>query len=401
MTAPAAPTPDPVAPATAPASLAEATAAARQSLQQQIEGDAIEKGAAKPGEGPNVTGNPPPDPAGTPNGGESPPAPAGAPPEGAPDGQGPEDQGGEQPEALVVELPGATDGEVVQLEVPDEETKAQLQRLRDGFMQSEELRATEQRVQQTQAQLAEAEEVIQTDPVGYVLGNLPTAMQDEIALHLLGNPAVWERIGATVEKMLDPDQRELISAKLEARRYQMQDTLRTQRSQRIATEQNAREVFQFVQALVPEGFEDGKRRQFVSDAMRDLGQFAEQTGRATVAPEMVPTLLASRMAAYGLNPVERAAAAAKSRQNGHSLPARAPDGRFVPSPQSPSATAPAAPAPKRVTAKTFVEGQKRREAVAGVAPAGAGAPPLTLEGPPPGANLAEASAFLRKQRAGA
>lgn len=311
-----------------------------------------------------------------------------------PDGEQPPE--GEPPEALTVELPPRRPGEApLVIDAGDPETAEALRRLANQAMAGEEVRAVRAAVEQEQQGLQQAREYIETDPVGFVMENLPPAMQDEIALQLLANPDVWPRVQSVLEGMLDPERRDLLVARLENRRLTMREDLRQQRESRIATQQNAQEVRAAVMDLMPDHFSPEQQGQFLRDAMTDLGRYADQMNARRIEPAHIPALLASRMAALGLDPVERAAAAANKRLRGaNGTPARPGASARPASPSAP-------PGPKKVTATTFVEGQERRRKVAAVAPAGAGVPPATLPSPPPGATLKEATAFLRKQRTGA
>lgn len=338
----------------------------------------------------------------TPAAADAPPAPANAetPPAAPLDGDPGDEQQGEVPAApaaeeidnpdLVVGLPPRRDGEpALEIAAPDRETAEALRRLVNGY-------ARREAIEQQQAQLADQaerytqiQEQIQIDPVGYLTGAVPAEVQADVALSLLTQPDIWERVRDTVLSFDDESTFNLTAAEARARRLELRDQLRTAVQQRHVVQENAAQVKQAVASLVPQTMSDEQAEAFYRDALRDLREHAERNGLRTLNVEDVPLLLARRMRMSGIDPMAAASRlAAPQDPTTTGTPARTPPTRQG-APASGSA-------PSQRTGAQFRQASVARKAAAVTPAGGAGAPAATPLAPPPGQSIAERIEWSRK-----
>lgn len=310
-----------------------------------------------------------------------------------------EGEEGEEGETLAVALPGRRpEDPAYEIEVDDPQTAERLRQLVNSAMRGDEARQyVEERLGESRA----VQDAITTDPAGFLMeafGSEPEIL-DHVALSLISNPKVWERVAGRVLNWDDPDRYELDSVKIANQQHTLKDQLQGRAAQVREVEQNFREVSETVEGLIPEQFGDDQRAAFFRDALRDLKDHADQHRLRTLRTSDIPLLLASRLKAYGINPLEAASrvapagkggTTAKSSRNGHAAP------RERPQPARQPATKPAPKAPTPRNGKQFVASAKRRQAAASIAPVGAGAP-SNVPTPPAGQSVEERVAWHRKQ----
>lgn len=399
MTAPTVPAQAPAAPAAPPAPTAPVLSPLQSAVEEHRQQLAARTLEAPPAE------EPPAPPAG-----QEPEPPAGdppAPPAGDEPPPDPETPPAEEPpadEPIKVPLPPRRDGEApLELEVADQETAEALQRLvrqaRSGS-QVEQERAILSRQQQAVENLVADADV---DPVGFMLDRMEGDVAPRVALQLLADDRIWDAevtlrgqrmtIREATRLMLDDeDRRGVIASHLEVERMKMRDELSVRRAERVAGQENARQVAAVVEATIPEDWPDERRESFLKGAFQSIGEHARRYGVQKMEPSAVLVLLAERLSLNGINPVEAATRVAQigtqgqQRRGPASPPKSAPPAPVVP-PQKPVL---------RLTGQQRVEAESRRAALATVPGAGEGTPRTELKAPPAGSLLKDASAWARK-----
>lgn len=385
--APATPAPVPAAPIEElPPNLAEALARRRQSLaasrQPRSEAGQFSAGGAPAQGAPSPDGEPetPADP--TPEGEE--PA-----PEAEPEPETPESEEEPEPELIRVALPARrADEPPVEIEVNDPEVAERLRQLNNGFLRGEEVRSQREAIQKEQGELAAVRDQAAFDPVGFVLDSLPEALRPDVALQLLANPQVWEQVAEHVESLFDQGRAEVLRAKLDARRYQLREELRSQRDARTNLQRQVETIQQAVTALVPESWDEDRRQLFLNDCLTDLGRWVRQMGASAVDAAQIPALLASRLRSVGLDPVTAADQMHRRLANGGAPAPTAPaNGALAPTTPAAGASrrpvvtarlASGGPAAKgQPTGAELVAADAKRRQAAAAAPAGAVAPVAT------------------------
>lgn len=306
------------------------------------------------------------------------------------------------PQPVKIVLPGITErGEQdLEVEIDDPALATRLQQLANNGLRRkafEEQRAT---VEARAAELDAVEQALTVDPVGFALGHMTKERQIEVARALvlehfdtlLPDLAKWDQDAASRE-------RERVNV-----RDRMSDSSRQLRS---STEAQQRSVacMRAAESLIPENTDPAVVQAFVRDAERDLID-ALRAGRLPT-PELVPQLLAHRIALYGFASSEPAGAAAAgtSATSSTALPSRT----SAPAPAAAAAPATARPVSDRARAiaaqvATASSAQARirriqtaRRSAASVAPAGVGAATVSVPVVPAGADVRAASKALRQK----
>jgi hypothetical protein len=303
---------------------------------------------------------------------------------GATDGGEPATEPGLE-EGIEVALPGRRPGEVETFVAPDQEAAEALRRLAKGYLRGEEVERHYAELDARQTNLDEVEQLIEVDPVGFVVDRVHPDHRAKIALQLIADPTVWDTVASEVEKLLNPQERRLVQAELKADRLTLRDQLRQSREETQGYRRNVAELRQALFAVVPNTLTNDQVEVFLRDAFSDIRQYADTHNLKKLDPAHLPIVLRERFEAWGVNPVEAARLIA-------SRATRAAGG-----PPAPRAAAPSQPAPaRRVTSADLTRGDQARRAVAAAAPAGAGAPPATIAAAPKGSTIRQATEHLRK-----
>lgn len=305
-----------------------------------------------------------------------------------------------------IELP---DGNALDLDVGDPVVADVIRGHIETAREAEAIRTESERVIDEVAQIRES---IAIDPVGFALRELAESPrgQEHLALSLVTQPELFERLKPTLEAMLaDPAKLELARAQQQAARVQFAEQARHEVAEQRAVRENLRDVQQTCAAIArlivgPDGVADEARQTTAyNDMLRDLMAYAEKANVLTIEPDYIPAILARRLEALGLNPVEAAQRATEAR--GRRAPARPPRRTVSATPRvAPGQTgAPLPPAPRRApNGEQFVESTNRRSAVA-IPSAGAGSPNVGPDIVPPTKadgskmNVAETVAWHREQ----
>jgi hypothetical protein len=323
----------------------------------------------------------------TPPAGEQ-PAPEGeAPPagEGAPDGEEevvetPEEKTARELEERTVTLKGRNDAEF-DFVAPDKETADVLRQLRNSTMRSEEIAQARAEIEQRGQEIETLRSVVEMDPAGFVLeaGQQNPEVIDHLVLYLATRPEVFQRLGSQLQQIVtNAQQRELVAARQENRRLTMEREVAQQSEERAAVRQNLEDVRNTVMSLIPGTLDESRTAILFRDCLRDLRDYANTHGLQTLPTRDIPTLLATRLTAYGINPVEAAARAAEAATRR----GVAPGGRPTPKGPRVPATPPAPPAVRQPSGRELVLSAKRKGAAA-LPPGGAGSPPAVTPMTPP------------------
>lgn len=198
--------------------------------------------------------------------------------------------------AATVKLPGMAErGEdELEIEVSDPAVAERLRRLaNDGLRRAaydEKIAAVEER----ETELRTAEELIEANPVGFVLGMMTPERQLEVAQALVTEH--FESLRPIVERFME-DEAHVLREKVVLRDRTNND--RADAEGVVARRQAARAIMGAAQRLVPEDMDHGTASEFLKDAERDLVD-AARSGQA-VTPDTVPQLLAKRIRMYGFS----------------------------------------------------------------------------------------------------
>lgn len=279
---------------------------------------------------------------------------------------------GRNNEEFVLELPEDTPREVVEA----------VRHLRNGYMRADEIRAARQEIEQRGEQIATVQAEIELDPAGYLLrvaeqnpvielDDAEVHVVDHTVLHLLTNPKVWERLSPTLERLVqDENERRIVRAETTAQRSAIREEMRTAQEERAAVSRNLSDVQATIAAMLPTTMSEAQQQVLYRDCLRDVKDFADRNRRITIPVNDIPGILAQRLTAYGVNPVEAAARAAES------LARRGPAATRRPAPGAGNGGAPAAPKPSEAPrgGQRFVVSAKKKGEAGAIPPGGAGSP---------------------------
>ncbi len=258
-----------------------------------------------------------------------------------------------------ITLPGLSDRgeEDIEIEIDDPAVAERLRRMaKDGIRASA---AREQRaaLEADRARFAEVTAAVEDDPIGFVIGKMSPERQLEVARAL-----ILEHLDTLLP---DIDELAATPGLRSDRRLDLQRTMSTAASE-AAEVRNARayagRIVSSIEALVPEDTDPTDAREFVDSSRTYLAKLAQSGQRIT--PESVPTLLARHIRMLG-------------------SPAA------IPRPASGTVAKPATDAARAVAARVSLEDADRsaqrvrrvqiqRAAATRVAPAGAGAAPVSV-----------------------
>lgn len=291
----------------------------------------------------------------------------GEPDAGVDEGEGAEAKAGEpssasspstEPKKIV--LPASGDDEApFELEIGDEETE---RRLTETVRLAEIGRTVEterQTVMEMMNSVEEERDAMAVDPVGYMLRNTPNDPEvlEHLALYLLTQPQVWNRVGAKVLQWDDPSQLQLAAAEQKAARAEMRERTQHALEERKLVQRNLTEVVDTVKRLIPENLKGSDAQQFYNDALRDIKAFADRHQKVTIDVEDIPVIIAKRLRQIGSDPV---GAAANAKKRGAPVSGK-------PTPQ--------AARPVGKSGQQFVREHAARKAAGGIPGAGVGSPP--------------------------
>lgn len=291
-----------------------------------------------------------------------------------------EDDAEAEEAATVVKLPGieARGESELEIEVSDPAVAERLRRLaNDGLRRAaydEKVAAVEER----ETELRTAEELIEANPVGFVLGMMTPERQLEVAQALVTEH--FESLRPIVERFME-DEAHVLREKVTLRDRTNSD--RADAEDIVARRQAARAIMGAAQKLVPEDTDHATASEFLRDAERDLVE-AARSG-AQVTPDTVSQLLERRIRMYGFSGERN-----KGTANDKTL--------AVARPVSDRAKAIAERKAQAAESQKRVQRVQAQRKVAKAVP-GPGAGAATVRTPlvPKGASIEEASKLLREK----
>lgn len=265
---------------------------------------------------------------------------------------------------------------------PDKETAEVLRALRNGYQRGEEIRQAREQIETQLDDINNMRASIEMDPVGLVLEAAegdPDVME-HLVMFLASQPENWVKLGPKLMKLADERERRTVAAEEKSRRFELMDQVAEESESRAAVRRNLEDVQSTVASLLPTEMSAEQQTVLYRDCLRDLKEYAERHRMNTIPVKDIAALLATRLTAYGINPVEAAARAAEvAARRGTTAPKRpAPTSPRVPAPAV--AARPAAPAP---TGKQLVLSAQKKVAAGALPPAGAGSPAGTAPMSPP------------------
>lgn len=291
---------------------------------------------------------------------------------------------GEEPEDpdpdLVVTLPARREGEdELELVLEDKEAVERIRQLRNGYMRGEETRAAQAQIVVDQGQIEEMETWISTDPVGFIVSNLPEQTTQQVAMSLITAPKVWDAVKEQLAVLQeDPNELRVIQAELKSQRLEMTSQLKTLADGRKQAREVAHRIEDGIQKLVPvsEGLPDGRRDKIIADLQVDIAKQVRERQLVDVRVDDLPLMAAAVLRSHGIDPI----AAAKLLA----------DGGVEPEPGKSPAKA------KQPTGKELVQARKKRKKAAASAPPGADAL-VTRPKLPKGQRLEDRLALAREK----
>lgn len=294
------------------------------------------------------------------------------------DGEEPKDEAPDPD--LVVTLPARREGEAeLELVLEDKEAVERIRQLRNGFMRGEETRAAQAQIVVDQGQIEEMETWISTDPVGFIVSNLPEQTTQRVAMSLITAPKVWDAVKEQLAVLQeDPNELRVIQAELKSQRLEMTSQLKTLADGRKQAREVAHRIEEGIQKLVPvsEGLADGRRDKIIADLQMDIAKQVRDRQLVDVRVDDLPLMAAAVLRSHGIDPI----AAAKLLA----------DGDVEPEPGKSPAKA------KQPTGKELVQARKKRKKAAASAPPGADAL-VTRPKLPKGQRLEDRLALAREK----
>lgn len=305
-----------------------------------------------------------------------------APPEGTPPTEAP---AGDQP-PVEGEAPPSTEDNPLRVEVPgrrpedppdvyEAATPEQADRLRqlvNGYNRTEALKQQEFRIRADRQQLDEVAARLQFDPEGFLFENIPQERAASVALQVLLQPEVWSQVNdVLLELMESDDKRELVRVSMENSRLKNRDDAQAAVARQRESSQNASVIKQTIAMMIPDTLPEAEQLALYTACQQDVVAHAERLRLDTMDPRDVPLVIAQRLRAGGVDPVQ---AASKLTRQAAGQPRGGPVRGVAPQERPP------APAP---SGKALAAAHAAARAASVAAPAGAGAPSAAGTGAPP------------------
>lgn len=299
-----------------------------------------------------------------------------------------------EPEVELITLPGRRPGdEDLAVEITD---PAVANRFREVLNAYERKTDSTARFAEANAMIEEAhtfQTLVKIDPAGMVQETLDPNTQAYLALNLLTQPEMWDRLAPTVAAllgisldMLTDEHQKMARQNLREVQLEMRDqrTKLKEEAERAATEwkqatRNARDIEKALTVMVPQTLKGDQRSLWVQDQKQALREYVNRTGAAVIYPGDIPTILSGRLRAHGVDPVQASMAIQQL---------------FTRQPKAPAAVA---AAPAQANGEKIVQAAQARRAASAAAPTGIGSPPAALPKMPKGLGLKDALNFQRER----
>lgn len=256
-------------------------------------------------------------------------------------------------------------------------------------MRRKEFNQAMEKVTKIEGDFVEFETMLKMNPEGVVLDYMAPASRLKVGAAILLEH--WDEFAPTIQALWeDPTARK--SALLELRNGAQSVSASVQ--QQVETNRKASAIRRAVETTIPDKVDPQDAVAYRAAAHAVLVDHI-RAGKE-VTPDSVPQLLTSLAQRYGFGTEAPAAPAAPARPKLAVIPKTAQPGTAA-RPATAAATAADGKTPVvgTMSPERFAKATAGRQAARQVAPQGAGALPVKQPGPPEGASIAEASAFLR------
>lgn len=287
---------------------------------------------------------------------------------------------------LVVGLPPRREGdEEVEIVAENLEVAERLRQLKNQAIAGGQLQERETKVETDLAQIEEMELQIGTDPVGFILKNVPEQTIGLLTLALVTD----QNVLASIKDQLFPalnDEKELrtLRAELKGERAEAKNSLRDAVEAKRYGKSQAKIIRVAIAQMVPvtDGISESRRTAIIQDLELAAATEVRSKQLQKVEPGDLPVLLSAKLRAHGIDPL----AASKAISDGPTSEA--------------GSTSPPKKKAKRRTTKELKSASERRKKAAAVTPPG-GSAPASRPKLPEGQKLSDRFKLAREKGLGA
>ncbi len=290
---------------------------------------------------------------------------------------------GEVDAELIVAIAARREGdEDIEITVDDTETAERLRQLNNSAIRGEELKRQQAKVESDQAEIEDMESYISTDPAGFIINNVPPEVIEIVALTLITQKEIWEKVQPRLEQLQDPQELRLIQAELKTERLEAEKLLGKRAEGRRHSKQQAKIILQGIDRMVPitDGITESRREAIIGSVQTAVAAAVREKRLTTIDVNDLPLLASAALRQHGIDPL--AAAASLKDGGGESEPGKKPPAKK-----------------KQKTAKQLKSASDKRKKAAASSPAGAGAPAAAPK-LPAGQTIAERIALAKEKGIG-
>lgn len=212
----------------------------------------------------------------------------------------------EEAETITVSVPGRhPNSEDIEIEVDDKELAERIAHLKSGFVRGEEVREREQAMAASETAMEELSESFAVDPTGFIMEYTEKDELPQVALALLTEPGVWEKISAQVDKLFaDTGELRTLRAEIKADRLEAKDKLTKRSARRKENAESGRKLGEAIDLMVPEAVEGSRRDQLITDLTRDTTDHITRNKLEKLDVKDLVTILAARLETNGIDPLD-------------------------------------------------------------------------------------------------
>ena len=280
----------------------------------------------------------------------------------------------------MVTLPGRREGEELEVVMPSKATADAIRGLHKRAKTTEAVEAAQVEVTRAQGEIDEMETMIATDPVGFIIDNVPKEVIREVALALVTQKDIWPELQETLAGLSDPNELRVVQAEVQTARLTSREQLRKIADAKKSSRETARKIVEGIDLMVPvtEGITASRREQIIADVRQHVGDAVRSQKLTVVDPKDLPLLAAPALRQHGIDPLKAAEVLNQSLTGG-----KAPGSR------------PASTSTKKKTGAQFKEARAKKKRAAASTPAGGGAP-AAKPNLPKGQRVEERIAFAKE-----
>ena len=290
---------------------------------------------------------------------------------------------GEVDAELVVAIAARREGDDdIEITVDDTETAERLRQLNNSAIRGEELKRQQAKVESDQAEIEDMESYISTDPAGFIINNVPPEVIEVVALTLITQKEIWEKIQPRLEQLQDDQELRLVRAELKTERLEAEKVLQKRAEGRRHSKQQAKVILQGIDRMVPltDGITESRREAIIGSVQTAVATAVREKRLTTIDVNDLPLLASAALRQHGIDPL--AAAASLKDGGGESEPGKKPPAKK-----------------KQKTAKQLKSASDKRKKAAASSPAGAGAPAAAPK-LPAGQTIAQRIALAKEKGIG-